>query len=517
MSLKPLAPFAVLLLCVSAAFAQGVPQETAPAETANDAHAAPPAPQARGEGNCETFGEDGRKSGVVWCGTDATLPLSVLVERSAPILWFSPREPLLNEKIPQPLPCGGGQKQGGADSAVVYYQIRRIVRRGGGAAKPYDGKTLNLDRIEKLTLKYYFYYSDDTGFQGHQHDLENIELEVRIEKEDRGPRYRARVVEVIGAAHGVHWWNNRLRVVDDTVFPITIFVERGKHASAPDSQGDGHYEHGSDVNKRVNDAWGLRDKLSDRKRIPLFSYYLKRHTDGDRPENPKNRIGSRSQVDSHPDIFRDYKGKHGQPETLYELKELGCGEGGAGGVQGSRSSNFNLAETLKRRRAGLPPTESDSPDGLEWLMLRFIRMEEDDNLPENLWEKAVQFSYRYDGSHGFAATPPLPVATFFGGYVVPRVHFTGFSSGSRRYGLDYLYTPSASRWADWYAAGGIEWFREGPGRPFKFGPAFESGVKFRFPLSIGKRTKLFLGGRVGVRTSPTSSLTLVGEPGGGLF
>jgi hypothetical protein len=99
------------------------------------------------------------------------------------------------------------------------------------------------------------------------------------------------------------------------------------------------------------------------------------------------------------------------------------------------------------------------------------------------------------------------------GYFIPRAHFTGFSNGSRRYGLDYLYTPSASRWWEVYAAGGIEWYRPGPGRPFNFGPAWEGGFKFRFPV----KKWVFAGVRVGVRTSPTKKFTLVGEPGGGLF
>jgi hypothetical protein len=505
--------------------------------------------------DCASFDGGQSKNGVVWCGTESTLPFRVLAERSAPILWFSPDEQLTkNYKIPQPLPCdarynstkpsdspckNGDKCAAHLDdkSAMVYYQVHRIVRERGSVGDPFDpaapehGSTgdalgeriLKLDKIERLTLRYYFYYCVDCGFGGHGHDLENIELEILIEKEKNGARYRARVAEVLGAAHGVHWFNNRLRVTDDTVFPITILVEEGKHASAPDSDGGGTYEEGSDTNKRVRDAWGLRDTLTQRKIIPLFSYYLTGHTNPNRPLDPGNRIGSLAQIKLHPDLFVNYKVEVKRkdaprkvlqaPEKTYELKALGY-DCTADDVEDTGKSGFNLAGALAKRRAGKNPLVATSPGKVARLFQRTYSLEEDDLLRENLWEQLLQFSFRWDQSHGFAATPPLPKFHVLKvGYFVPRVHFTGFSNASRRYGLDYLYTPSASRWWEVYAAGGIEWYRPGPGRPFNFGPAWEGGFKFRFPV----KKWIFAGVRVGVRTSPTKKFSLVGEPGGGLF
>ncbi|HEY0077916.1 MAG TPA: hypothetical protein VGB73_04660 [Pyrinomonadaceae bacterium] len=506
--------------------------------------------------DCASFDGGQSKNGVVWCGTASTLAFRVLAERSAPILWFSPEEHLKKKyKIPQPLPCDdrynstkssdspckhGDKCVAHLDdkSATVYYQVHRIVRERGSVGDPFDpaalehGSTgnalgeriLKLDKIEKLTLRYYFYYCADCGFGGHGHDLENIELEILIEKEKNGARYRARVAEVVGAAHGVHWFNNRLRVTDDTVFPITILVEEGKHASAPDNDGGGTYEKGLDTNKRVRDAWGLRDALSRRKIIPLFSYYLRGHSNPNRPLNPDNRIGSQAQIDLHPDVFANYRvelkradtrqKELRQPEKTYELKALGSDCTAEKVKKTGNSGKFDLAGALDRRRAGNAPLVATPSGKVARLFQRTLSLEEDDLLRENLWEQLLQFSFRWDQSHGFAATPPLPKFHVLKvGYFIPRAHFTGFSNGSRRYGLDYLYTPSASRWWEMYAAGGIEWYRPGPGRPFNFGPAWEGGFKFRFPV----KKWIFAGVRVGVRTSPTKKFSLVGEPGGGLF
>jgi hypothetical protein len=40
---------------------------------------------------------------------------------------------------------------------------------------------------------------------------------------------------------------------------MTILVEEGKHASCTDRNGDLQYSPGYDINRRINDAWGIRD------------------------------------------------------------------------------------------------------------------------------------------------------------------------------------------------------------------------------------------------------------------
>ena len=52
-----------------------------------------------------------------------------------------------------------------------------------------------------------------------------------------------------------------MKVRPDIKFPTTLFVEEGKHATAPDRNADGAFMRGYDVTERVNDAWGVRDSL----------------------------------------------------------------------------------------------------------------------------------------------------------------------------------------------------------------------------------------------------------------
>jgi hypothetical protein len=60
---------------------------------------------------------------------------------------------------------------------------------------------------------------------------------------------------------GSRWYSNILKARSDIRYPITLFVEEGKHATAPDCNADGAFMRGYDVTERVNDAWGVRDSL----------------------------------------------------------------------------------------------------------------------------------------------------------------------------------------------------------------------------------------------------------------
>lgn len=151
--------------------------------------------------------------GVFWCGKNQKLNVHELAERVAPILWFSTDEPLLkeDEKIPQKLP---GDKS--VNSPVVYYRISHIVLAGSIPLSDEfnDLKELDLKKIKKLTLKYYFYYSTDEGFTPHKHDLESARFDVhftlgdqhgkkvsdRSEEKAASDYYVANISRVVGAA-----------------------------------------------------------------------------------------------------------------------------------------------------------------------------------------------------------------------------------------------------------------------------------------------------------------------------
>jgi hypothetical protein len=143
------------------------------------------------KGECKTEAtagadkKDNEPVGVFWCGKAGADKLSVkeLAERVAPILWFSPDEPLLKEgkPIPEKLPGDVNPVE-----PVVYYRISHLVlnRSAPLSYEPDLVGGLDLKNIKKLTLQYYFYYSKDEGFKPHTHDLESARFDVHFTLRD---------------------------------------------------------------------------------------------------------------------------------------------------------------------------------------------------------------------------------------------------------------------------------------------------------------------------------------------
>ena len=180
-----------------------------------------------------------------------------------------------------------------AGGAVVYYQVTELTYRGDApVGRPEQDDATFADKVESFILKYYFYYPEDSGVGGHTHDLETAEFEVWLEGDDSCRRVRLASVEAL--AHGSRWYSNTLKIRPDTRYPMTLFVEEGKHATAPDRNADGSFMRGYDVTERVNDAWGVRDSLGHG--VLLSSGYAsemtKRRTEAFRllpPESPTSR------------------------------------------------------------------------------------------------------------------------------------------------------------------------------------------------------------------------------------
>jgi hypothetical protein len=195
--------------------------------------------------------------GVVWQGAER-LGLEDIAALVAPVLWFSADEPLLDETapaIPSAHPCDTP-----STGPVVYYQVTRISYRGSiPVTLPIDADPAFEEKVLRLVLRFFFYYPTDAGVGGHTHDLESIGVEVVLGGE--GACQHVRVARVEGLAHGSRWYSNILEERPDTKLPITVFVEEGKHSSAPDRNADGHFMRGYDVTTRINDAWGVRDSL----------------------------------------------------------------------------------------------------------------------------------------------------------------------------------------------------------------------------------------------------------------
>ncbi len=109
-------------------------------------------------------------------------------------------------------------------------------------------------------IEYWLYYPFDVGgFVSHPHDPEHIFVEV--DKLGGAPR------RFIGAGHGYLAGNN-VYTADKAgapalSLPLFAIVELGKHASAPDVDGDGKFTPGIDENEYRERAkiWGVRDVI----------------------------------------------------------------------------------------------------------------------------------------------------------------------------------------------------------------------------------------------------------------
>ncbi len=223
------------------------------------------------------------------CG-DATslVTFNLLAQSVAPVLWFSPDEPLITSAnreinevgIPRELPFGANAMRSEANPrSRVYYRISRLrvldnatsQDKHSFEALPGMGKrVVPFEKASYLHVRYLLYYPEDIGFGQHAHDIEVVEVELAIVSEvtEKGQCYSVRVARIAGAAHGSDWYTNVLDVgsdVDDLVLPPHILVEEGKHASAPDRNADGWFTPGYDATLNANDAWGVRDTLRERR------------------------------------------------------------------------------------------------------------------------------------------------------------------------------------------------------------------------------------------------------------
>lgn len=281
-----------------------------------------------------------------------------------------------------------------------------------------------LDKVERLTLTYFFYYREDFGLGGHLHDLEAVDFVLDLESS--GECRRVEVRSVTAFAHGNQWYSNLLEVEEGTKFPLVLFVEEGKHACAPDRNVDGYFTRGYDVNHRVNDAWGVRDVMGSG--VLLSATYRSEMTKPRRPADqllppetpllcvPPERI---SIEPSHSPVRYELREATRVPECL-----------GPGGEEA------RLVSFMRYHRFGAhyETLQSESAAANELKSLRSA-------------EPFVSASLRVDGAAG--------AALVFRGFdlrqawLVPKINV---SASAASFGA--LYTPSASRFFDYYLAAG---------------------------------------------------------------
>jgi hypothetical protein len=416
--------------------------------------------------------------GVVWYGLDSTMTVERIASYCAPILWFSPDEPLLDDqtgkniRIPEAFPF-----EDAPDAPVVYYRLRTVYSRADPAGPAYipdpndrSKSIIDLTNVVAIDLDFFFYYPSEEGFGGHQHDVESVEMKIGFgDRHCENCRFGFAVMRVSGKAHGILWYDNTLNSDIYSVFPMTILVEEGKHASCTDKNGDGFYTPGYDVNERINDAWGVRDVIrSGMLASGSFQSWMAKF------RWPDTRVFPPLPADS-PLIKMHFGNEEYAPDNaVYELRPFPRPE---------------LAEYDPK----LYPFIEDKGDP-DW-----PEVEEDvvykkytDWLYDGSARKSISVAFRYDGNPGISIGFPFFVVRnlevgITGGWLVQRLIFS--DKNLRDITWQALYTTSASRWVDPYFALGAKWDEDDTGSRSTYF-ASETGLKFR--ANIGHTAFKFL-------------------------
>jgi hypothetical protein len=413
---------------------------------------------------------------IVWYGSDPTITFEELARYCGPILWFSPDEPLLNKtpdsgiRIPEAVPF-----EEPAGAPVLYYRVRKLLVEGEATGDSFDlaldeknRSVLHLDRIGGIKLDYFHYYSSEEGLGRHPHDVESAEFMLRVIHNPQCPgcEYALSIERVIAKAHGLLWYDNTLDVEGDVSLPLTLLVEEGKHASCTDRNGDGYYSPGYDVNRRINDAWGVRDVI--RTGTLFTAGYQGWMT---KVRAPKTAVVPPLPEDSplYDDFVRDDRNL--PDRTAYVLRPFPSAE--------PARDDPKLYSLIEDK--GYPSWPVEEPDTD---FKKISRLFTDES-----FTKSVGVAYRYDGRHGISVVFPLLFVKnveepLTGGWLVNRVYLRA-KSDRDDIGWNMLYTPSASRWMDPYFSIGFELERETVRDRTETTPhfAFETGVKLRGNLA----------------------------------
>jgi hypothetical protein len=401
--------------------------------------------------DCCRHEELAEEFGVLWSGLDRTMTIERLAAYAAPVLWFSPDEPLLKARrkqgwsrgkeiaIPEPVPF-----EESAGGPVVYYRVRRILQRtdvpAGGAyvenPRLRGQSVVDLAKVGGIDLDFFFYYSMDFGSGTHAHDVELVETRLVVARRtgcDACP-WMLGLRRATGKAHGVQWYDNTLAVDETTSLPLHVLVEEGKHASCTDRNADGYYTPGFDVTERVNDAWGVRDTLGTGTFFTgdYQSWMTKVRQDDTRVFPPLPEDSPLREP-----LTRD--GLYAPDNATYTLRPY---------------------PRPDRAAADLRPYIADKGDP-NWPQIvadtdaeRFERWLKDES-----FARSWALSFRADGDLGLSLAFPLLIVKnvqdpLAGGWFVNRVYLK--DTKLRDFGWLLHYTTSASRWVDGYVAAGWE-------------------------------------------------------------
>jgi len=440
--------------------------------------------------------------GVVWTGHARMMSIERLVAYAAPVLWFSPDEPLLKAgpgrqrlkskdiTIPEPFPFEESPGQ-----PVVYYRVRQVLQRedepGPGAytaAADRGQSVIDLEKVGGIDLDFFFYYPMDVGGNAHKHDVERIEARVAVARRpdcEECP-YVMGLMRVSAKAHGVDWFDNTLDVDASAVLPLHILVEEGKHASCTDRNADGQFTPGYDVTQRVNDAWGVRDTLGTGR---FFTGDYKSWMTKIRQDD--TRVFPPLPTDSPRRVEWSVDGEYAPDNSIYALRPWPTAE----------KADSDLVNYIADK--GDPDWPKIVPDTDPKKLENW--------LTDESWAKSWALGIRgANDDLGFSLAFPLlifknvqdPVG---GGWLVNRIYFQG--ADLEDFGWLINYSPSASRWLDGYFAVGYEWdYMVVDGVGSRRGSVVsESGIKLRFDLLrtplkfLSKLGTTFWGLRAGIQ------------------
>jgi hypothetical protein len=454
--------------------------------------------------------------GIIWTGLDPKMPIERLAAYAAPVVWFSPDEPLL--RIGQT----GGRKARGKDilipepfpfendpgRPVVYYRVRRILQRldepGAGTyvedSQDRGRSVVDLKKVAGVDLDFFFYYSMDIGGGSHEHDVEYIETRLAVGREPGCGQcpYVVGLMRVTGKAHGIQWYDNTLDVDASTQLPIHVFVEEGKHASCTDRNADGYFTPGYDVTERVNDAWGVRDTLGTG---TFFSGNYQAWMTKVRADD--TRVFPPLPEDSPLREAHTRDGAYAPDNAIYVLRPYPRPEAAAPDLK---------PYIADKGDPSWPEIEKDTD------LERFGQWLDDES-----WAKSWAVALRADGDLGVSVAFPLLIFKnvqdpLGGGWFVNRIYFK--DKGLRDFGWMLHYTQSASRWVDGYVSAG--WERDVVDTDDLGGTrarnlfVTETGIKLRVNIHhtpmkfLSKLGTDFWGLRVGIRAADVWAFDQIG-------
>jgi len=455
---------------------------------------------------------------VVWMGERPMMSFEQLAAYCGPILWFSPDEPLIQnmdrpEDLTMPMAFPFEEQ---SDRPVVYYRIRNIYQQDDSVAFYLDPEDLNasefsLDHVSAIDIDFFFYYPSEEGLSSHDHDVESVEMKIAVFRQPdcEECRYGITIARVKGLAHGIPWYDNTLLTDQHTRYPVTILVEEGKHASCTDKNGDGYYTPGYDVNRRVNDAWGVRDVM---RTGGLFSASYQAWLA--KVRSPEDRVFPPLPGDSYIIDHYTEEGVYAPGYQKYELRPFPT-------VEAARQHDDpHIVHFLEKGYYEWPYTKSNVS------MSKLVRWFSDETFAESL-----SLAARFDEDWGISAIFPLFILRNYnepitGGWLVNRIYFQG--PKWRNFGYNVLFTPSASRWMDSYFSAGLEVDDVTDAENVKSRKTFfvaEAGIKLRTnvngtPFKFLRFLTDFWGLRVGLRyqdLSPVENVGWVMEIGAGAF